>query len=260
MKDEKSAPSRPFPSENIDAGVSHCFEHTLLFKDLDTEFEGIALNQLHQHEGLLELSPDTVLPLIVNEVKEEDYTEEFVAALEGEDGGQKLGWTRIGASLMALDREQPGNENLPESADSLLKRLISVLKVQSDEGLFTDATYDSLFEGTYPDQKLVKKHWIDCLALTFKSMKKLAIPHPGHDEGFINSYLFIFLKSVRESCIEAGISFPSVYYIDQDVNIFTLSQNQFGEDAFEGMYIDGFSEWEENGEEKYADEIWAYAR
>ena len=246
MKIEKTAPTIPFPSENIDAGVSYCFEHTLLFLDLSPEFEDIALKQLHEHEESLDLSPETVLPLIINEVKEEDYTEEFIAALEGDDRGQKLGWNRIGASLMALDREQPGNENLPESADSLLKRLISVLKVQDYEGLFSDETYGPLFEGKHPDQKLVKKHWINCLALTFKSKKKLAIGHPGHDEGFINRYLLDFIKPLQPH-------FSGLSYIDPDNNIFLLSGS-----GLEGYCIDGFKSWEENGEEKYADETWAY--
>ena len=234
------------------------FEHTFLFKDLNPEFEGIVLNQLHQHgEGLIGLSPDTVLPLIINEVREEDYTEEFIAALEGDDGGQKLGWTRIGASLMVLDREESGNENLPESADSLLKRLLAVLQVQSDEGLFTDYTYESLFE----DDKIVKKHWIDCLALTFKAKKKLVISEPG-EAGMdcINWPIFTFLKFVKETCSEEGVDFPGVYYMDQDKNIFRLEQLNEEESAFEGQYINGKHSWEENGENVYADTKWAYGR
>ena len=270
------------------------FEHTFLFKDLNPEFEGIVLNQLHQHgQGLIGLSPDTVLPLIINEVKEEDYTEEFIAALEEDDGGQKLGLYRILASgLMTLDREIPGNEDLPESADVMRERLKYINRImirdqggdpktggfemeKSDDESITGMYYRSgdktvtfgMFDGDdgifepilHKDRYKEKKHWIYCLALTFKAKKKLVISEPG-EAGMdcINWPIFTFLKFVKEACSEEGVDFPGVYYMDQDKNIFRLEQLNKEESAFEGQYINGKHSWEENGENVYADTKWAY--
>jgi hypothetical protein len=276
-------------------GNGYHFEHTFFFKNLNPQFEKIVLDQLHQHEGLIELSQDTVLPLIINEVKEEDYTEEFIAALEGEDGGQKLGLYRILASgLMTLDRETSGNENLPESADAISDRLNYINRImirehggdpktggyemeQSDDESITGMYYRSgdksitfgIFdpEGEifgplfHEDMYKEKKHWIDCLALTFKAKKKLVISEPGEAgsmDDCINDRILTFLKFVKESCEEEGVDFPSVYYMDQDKNIFRLEQLNEEESAFEGQYIDGKHSWEENGENVYADTKWAY--
>ncbi len=271
------------------------YEHTFFFKDLNPQFEKILLDQLHQHEGLIELSQDTVLPLIINEVKEEDYTEEFIAALEGDDGGQKLGLYRILASgLMTLDREIPGNENLPESADVMRERLKYINRImirdqgvdpknggfemeKSDDESITGMYYRSgdksvtfgMFDGDdgifepllHEDMYKEKKHWIDCLALTFKAKKKLVISEPGEAGSMdecINDRILSFLKFVKESSEAEGVDFPGVYYMDQDKNIFRLEQLNEEESAFEGQYIDGKHSWEENGENVYADTKWAY--
>jgi hypothetical protein len=261
-----------------EGGYQHA--HTFVFYGLIPEMEKIVLEVLHQceNDALFSLSPPTVLPFVIDEIKEEDYDDALIAELEAEDRGQARG-LRIVPKYIAQMKEHAQDESLgvnvncntPGHTAGLLHEILDDLNNWMNQfqctksGIFgkCPSLPSYWYEGLFKDGKLQKKHWISALALTFKSSKRLAIESPDSSTNINWTILGedMFLNTIIGRCDDHGSFSPTgayggtLTYIDQDRNIWDVHERRdseghvYGNVELEGVRIDGVDN----------DEVWAYA-